>query len=237
MPENAQIVFQSSSLPEGQCFSNDQLRFNAFAAALRGYLPGAYNSFVIGNTAPAVEDQERPWIRLTADGFLDRMYYFSDGLWLAPHPIPASSLVRVLWAGTTSELQTYDGGEAGAISATTGPFWEVSTAFSGRVPLGVGTLPISGTPIAVNTTGGLEKVVLAESELPSHTHPGGIGLLGDNNNDDSSPPAASNGTAVAGNYQYPTSGATGGGLAHENMPPYVGIYFIRRSARRYYRAF
>jgi len=68
----------------------------------------------------------------------------------------------------------------------------------------------------VAATGGSSTHVLAESEMPSHTHT--IGLVSGGGSGAPSPTSA----VVAGS----TTGATGGGGAHENKPPYASIYFI-----------
>ncbi len=82
----------------------------------------------------------------------------------------------------------------------------------GRVTVGTGTG--SGlTARSLNDTGGEEEHVLDVTELPAHGHantikPGGGGYVGDG-------PEFGNSTADVG--------LTGGGLGHNNMPPFVAI--------------
>lgn len=101
--------------------------------------------------------------------------------------------------------------------------------FSGRFPLGVGN---SGTQGAVNhnlsTTGGQEDVTLNINQMPSHNHGAGslttqFPYLSDNNTGneryrDGSDARLYESSSISGN--------TGGGQAHENMPPFYTINFI-----------
>lgn len=101
-----------------------------------GYNYGYYSGGV-----PDAADQDKPWIRLNADGSLDRVYTFFTGVWASPHPVPpdgATNLIQ-LYDGDATSLDTFDGGSAGAVTATTGPFWEIIADFGNRIPIGAGT--------------------------------------------------------------------------------------------------
>lgn len=85
----------------------------------------------------------------------------------------------------------------------------------------------------INNTGGEASHTLSVNEIPSHTHPiyAGYGDIG-------SPSVSSD----SYRYQYwggnargwktgtLGAGATGGGQAHNNMPPYIVVYMWRRTA-------
>jgi hypothetical protein len=144
MPQDAQIVITSSTIPEGVCFSSEQDRFNTFAAYLQAVLPGTYSTFVKSASTPSVDDQDKPWIKINADGSLVGVYTFSSGAWVRPYPIPAGpNGFRMLWADTLVALETYDGGSAGAVTATSGPFYEVDSDFTDRIPRGAGTVAVN----------------------------------------------------------------------------------------------
>jgi len=89
----------------------------------------------------------------------------------------------------------------------------------GRVMVGVHS---SGTFDGLNETGGAETHTLSVNELPSHTH-----QFADNTGntnvsiDDISHTIANRVTG--------TTGATGGGAAHNNIQPYITVYMWKRT--------
>jgi hypothetical protein len=112
------------------------------------------------------------------------------------------------------------------------------TAFgAGRTLVGVGT---SDAAYAAGATGGESKHVLLATEMPSHTHvqtghmhtyisntlhtDGAIDvpMSGYNNVYGNSTISSGSTTAVNQN--------TGGGLSHNNLPPYIVVYFWKRIA-------
>ena len=110
----------------------------------------------------------------------------------------------------------------------------------GRVPLGVGTGTASdATAHTLNQKSGTETVTLISAQMPSHTHAiadhshealesGGKFVVGDAGGTVDNPFASGSDyredstTAVASL----TPANTGGGDAHGNMPPYIGLHFI-----------
>jgi hypothetical protein len=195
---------------------------------LTANLNGALNVFNYGNSTPAPADQDKPWIRTDASGYPTGLWVYKGGFWLQKHPQVPGQVI--MWEGDITTLDTFDGGESAVVSLTTGPMWERVTALNGRFPLGIGTQITSGTAITQGLTGGEEDHVLTVSEIPPHMHivnatpdsSGGTG--GDRLRRVTTPANATE-----------TTQDTGGGLAHNNLPPWLGIGFIRRSARQYYR--
>lgn len=232
MPQDAPISFTVGELEEGYCFTSWQTTLEDFFAAVSGYLPGAYNTFNYGSQTPSSDDRGKPWFRLNSDGSPDRWYVFFDGMWVSPHPIePEDDEVRI-WSGSEADISLKDGGNTNAVTLTDGPFWRRANAYNARTVVGVGTLPDSGTVIAVNDTGGEDEVELDTTELPSHTHQAKhSGAEADGNV--ANPTGGLLGSAAGTDYTF-TSEATGGGLGHNNMPPWIGVYFIVRTARQYY---
>lgn len=91
-----------------------------------------------------------------------------------------------------------------------------------RFPLGIGTYTNTN-----GISGGEETHSLTTDELPSHTHTtsyknvtAGGQLFSSVSTDKVSEDSA---TDKSGSV---TTSATGGGVAHNNMPPYYGVYFI-----------
>jgi hypothetical protein len=77
---------------------------------------------------------------------------------------------------------------------------------------------------AIGTTGGEKTHTLTVNELPSHSH--GSVYSGNVNGTKTHPWLSSGGTA---SMAYGTV-ATGGGAAHNNMPPYIQVSIWRRTA-------
>jgi hypothetical protein len=236
MPENAQVIITPTTLPEGACYTTEQERLIGFAEAMTGQLPGNYGTINIGSDAPAADDRVNPWVRSNVDGSPDGTYIYFDGTWKRKHPLDPGLIM--MWAGTAGGVDTLDGGVAGAATINSGPFWEIVTAMAAKFPVGVGTFA-SGTAVAVTGTGGEDRHTLVTAELPA--------VLGQF-------PANTEGVLlnltaggangiVAGPGTWKKSDladlVTGGNplisdKSHQNLPPYFGIFYVRRSVRIYY---
>ena len=103
---------------------------------------------------------------------------------------------------------------------------------SGRFPLGVGNNGLGGSNNhPYGETGGDESVILTESQIPVHNHDSGTlataypyktrSFTGTQNDRDGSDVNLFDSSEITGN-----TGDTGGGEAHNNMPPYYTLYFI-----------
>jgi hypothetical protein len=94
------------------------------------------------------------------------------------------------------------------------------TAIAGKVIVGIdGTQTEFDT---LNETGGEKTHTLIEAEIPSHVHGG---LDGDRQF-----VAGGYGNYLAGNASFRNTNATGGGLAHNNLQPYIVKYVWERTA-------
>jgi microcystin-dependent protein len=98
----------------------------------------------------------------------------------------------------------------------------------GRVPIGAGQPP-AGSSYPLGATGGQETVELKTGELPRHTHAvHASSAAATTKSPDTAYPAR--GGAYAGQKDVRMKGAmigrTGGGEAHENRQPYVGLNYI-----------
>lgn len=214
------------------CFRSIQQDWPTLVALLRVPL-GDFSGVNVGNTPPAAADRDKPWWRSNADGTPDDWYGFANGSWLAKAKLPAPGVIT-MWAGAEPDIVTLDGGEAGAISATTGAFWEKFSAMDAKFPFGPGTY--GATTVAVGQTGGAHEVTLDSDQMPPHDH----GLLNLRVVHETVP--AGTLEAASGNgystkvFQSEGGRPNGTTKAHDNMPPFYGIYFIRRTARLYHRA-
>lgn len=236
MPNLTIITLTAPSLPVNYCPTNYQQLANDIIGGTQATFNSAIgNSFFnFGPTVPTLNNQIYPW--LDENGF---WWVFSNGYWTRRNPVAAGGSERRIYVGTTSDLQTYDGGNTNTASDWSGPMWEVDTAFEARFPVGVGTFSASGV-VSVNGTttstavAGEDKHTLVVGEVPSHTHQildQYINLV-QRGTADSGVFSATNRSEGTANLLPTTS--SGGGAAHNNLPPFYGVYFIKRTARVYY---
>ena len=236
MPNLTIITLTAPSLPVNYCPTNYQQLANDIIGGTQATFNSAIgNSFFnFGPTVPTLNNQIYPW--LDENGF---WWVFSNGYWTRRNPVAAGGSERRIYVGTTSDLQTYDGGNTNTASDWSGPMWEVDTAFEARFPVGVGTFAASGV-VSVNGTttstavAGEDKHTLVVGEVPSHTHQildQYINLV-QRGTADSGVFSATNRSEGTANL-LPTTWS-GGGAAHNNLPPFYGVYFIKRTARIYY---
>ena len=249
MPNLTLITLTPPSLPIGYCPSNyQQLANDVISGTQANFNSAIGNSFFnFGPTTPALNNQVYPWLDENGNWWV-----FQSGYWLRQHPIAAGSDERRIYVGTTTDLQTYDGGNTGTASNWSGPMWEVDTEFSARFPVGVGTFAASGAVVVkgkVTSTAvaGEDQHLLTTAEMPTHTHQVAIKTFGHGGSDGdrvaadggtSSPTLTNNVSVFPSSTLDPDVDAiaanTGGNVAHNNLPPFYGVYFIKRTARVYY---
>jgi hypothetical protein len=224
-----------SNLPT--CITDWSNLLDLLVTKLRVTIPTA-TSYVLSDSTPSVSDQDKLWVK-TVSGNLEGVYVYNDGSWLRKHETPASGSERRIFVGSLATLQTYDGGENAAVTDKTGPFWEEDTVFQQRFPLGVGTLPLLGTSVAVGSTGGVDAHALTVAELPTHSHQLSVNQYSNHDSSTGTPEQfllANLSIASAGGVTPDVTVANAGsGDQHTNTPPYVGVYFIKRTARVYRR--
>lgn len=197
----------------------------------------------LGSTTPTPDNRTWPWFNTTDL----RWYYYTGGFWCSPHPLTAGSKFIAMYDGTNDAagLWILDGGDGtdpnvpGNVGDTKGSFWIAVDAMAARVPLGAGTLP-SSTVVNPTSTGGEEKHTLLSSEMPPHTHgftveahaptDDGTGYLVGGDSYQSSPDGTYAGTTSNAGGDTSTPPVT---LPHNTLPPYYGVYFIKRTARKY----
>jgi len=234
----------SSEFPSGWCFGTWQQHAVELIKHLTGYLPGDFSGIIVSDVTPDADNRDKLWVKLSAGAPVKQYYYF-NGDWVWPHAEPASSNARKIWVGNAASLVTYDGGDADAAGDASGPMWEVDTNFEARTLLGVGTLPVSSTVLAVGDEGGIEKHVLTGLETPvkEHYHQGGIPVESVDSAyhwfgadaDGTTKNAAQSG--AVGSQKARTSAASDSDAdAHENLPPYRAVHIVKRSSRIYYTA-
>lgn len=119
----------------------------------------------------------------------------------------------VMWTGTTNTIP---------------PCWSIADEMAGRFPVGVqssGGIYQAGKDTDNANKSGKNEVQLSIDEMPSHSHIVGYhnmsnGVGGNVYEVDDYPGDSGN--------KYTTS--TGGNAAHENRPPFYGVYFIKKTS-------
>lgn len=228
------VTISTAQVPSTYCPSGIQTDWPFLVSLLAAETNcSAYN---FGPTVPGPDDQDKPWLRTDpTTGLVDRWYVFVGGDWVAKHPTAAGTII--MWEGAEGSIPTFDGGEAGIVTATTGPMWEKVSQMDGRFPMGPGTLP-SGAIVAVTNTGGEERHELALTEIPNHDHAlGGISVviekIGSGNIDlEFGGTDAKAQTALAEGGDPDDDDNT---VPHNNLPPWYGVFFLRKTARSHYR--
>jgi len=230
MPNLTLITLTPPSLPVSYC----PLNYQNLANDIIGGTQAVFNStvgnsfFNFGPTFPAINNRIYPW--LDENG---QWWIYDQGVWLYKNPVAANGYDRRIFVGTTTDLLSYDGGDGTAVATTTtGPMWMVDTLFDARFPVGVGAFAASGA-VAVNGTATATSIVgedqhtLTVPEIPAHTHNFFPLVTADANN------GGANGVQYGTTANVATS-STGGGVGHNNLPPFYGVYFIKRTIRVYY---
>lgn len=210
------------TLPPGFCPTSEQQRLNGYSAVTHAVLEAGMVFYNYGPDKPSVANQAYPWFR-TTDG---RWYYFS-GVWKSP--VNYSLFERRIFTGSTTDLETYDGGDGGLASPTSGPMWEVDTVYNGRILMGSGAIPTSSPAkvLAVGEDYGAGSQTLTTAQLPAHSHQ----VTTATNDSGSGYPYT--GTGSTAGVAYATS-QTGSGEAVSIIPPVSGVLFIKWSGRLYY---
>ena len=249
MPNLTLITLTPPSLPVSYC----PLNYQNLANDIIGGTQAVFNStignsfFNFGPTYPAINNRIYPW--LDENG---QWWIYDQGFWLRKNPVTAA-YERRIYVGTTTDLLSYDGGDGTATATSiTGPMWEVDTEFEARFPVGVGAFAASGAVAVMGKATstaivGEDQHKLTIPELAAHTHDVAIKVFG-HGGEDGDRSAADGGTTsntVTNNTTiFPSSTidpdldakavSVGGDIAHNNLPPFYGVYFIKRTIRVYY---
>jgi microcystin-dependent protein len=245
-----ELAVASSEVPENlECVISNE-KWQELIALLLVTVPDG-SKINIGPGPIAAADRIWPWLRLEADGRPDtlvggQLYHYVGGFWLATHP----GRGVIMYEGVEADIPTYDGGETGAITATTGAFWEKVAQMNGRIPIGPGNLVTSGDAIAINTDYGKDEVQLGDENYRHHKH----FVVARQSVSGGSAPSTTNQVADDGggfaqeNYMLQGTGSAasrglssnvnGDTAANEEfsiVPPVRGMFFIRRTTRIYVR--
>ena len=248
MPLNTTLItLTPPSFLSGYCPTSYQALANDIIAGTQATFNSSIgNSFFnYGSITPSTDNRIYPWLDM--DG---NWWVWVNAKWSRRHPIDPTSgaSVRQMWVGDPSALNYFDGGDGTSIvgaNYNTGPMWQIDSEFAAKFPVGVGTFADSGTTSvaeSITSTGvsGEDKHLLIGSEIPEHSHvytskhvtqiqalDTGATFNGDMFE------ATPKDSFISDGPEY-TSSKYGDGKSHNNLPPFYGVYFIKRSSRIWY---
>jgi len=147
------VTIAVGEFAQGFCPSTPQEYADGLAEILTGSL--AITGVNFGSTEPTADQRSSPLLPKDANGNPLYPGYFSYSTtyakWVMLHPDFAGKVV--LWEGDATVINALDGGETAALTATTGPFWEIVTAFVDKVPVGAGAVAAINVNASVVTAG------------------------------------------------------------------------------------
>ena len=254
------LPITAEQLPEGVCSKiiTEQDRLNLFAAYSRVVVPGLTGR-VVWSSTPPIYDPTDPvyWVKMS-NGYPLRAYTYVNGAWVARHSLDPGERKMAPMGFDLASIATYDGGDSDAPGIMSGPMWEECAELRCRFPIGAGTFPAPSTTVLTEGgTGGEETHLLTEAEgsVSQHTHP--IGWMQPGSDDIHFPTlgqqtvATYAGAKILGSYGsalpvddmtvvnlFSLTSNNGVGLTavgHNNMPPYLVVYFLRRTDRCFYK--
>lgn len=225
------VNISTASVPAAWCNLTLQEIWPKLVSLLAAEHP--LEGYNFGPDTPGPDDQDKPWLKTDSSYVPDRWYVYSSGAWISRHPVAPGTIA--IYDGLEANIPTFDGGEAGVVTATTGPMWEKYAVLDAKFPIGIGTTP-NGTVIGVGTTGGTDEHTLTRAELPA-VQIDTLSVLRTNVQD--------GGDAKVVVHEGPTGSfitdtplpteELGDGDPHNNMPLYAGVIFIKKTARTQYR--
>jgi hypothetical protein len=244
MPLSAEL--QALTLPLGTEFPGTPQQLLALIAQymeITGLNP--FSGINFGDVEPAADERDRPWFKTDGSGNAIGWFSWDGSAWTA---IPVASQeggtsdrpsspgigqlffdtdisVALIWDGTRWTTVSGSPGDVKSVRAATladallkNPGWEEDSDSVGRFIFGV----TSGSGYEYADTGGEFDHTLTTDEIPSHTHSTrGNKLQADGN-------AANPVGIVSGVQETGATGSAGGGAAHNNMPPFICYWSLRK---------
>lgn len=159
----------TSAFAADACYGLNESEWNALVALLSANFVRTGLGVNYGNALPAHENENLPWFRLNPDNTPDRTYSHTAGLWLSRFFVDPPFTFWYTGTGLDADIGALHGGEVGAVSSYTGPFWQKVAGFEGRSPIVPGTLA-SGAIINIGDNFGSEDATLTALNIPEHFH-------------------------------------------------------------------
>jgi hypothetical protein len=172
------LVLNPLTPPPGTCIPGNAADLLAFSAQylqiVQRSATSTTTSVVIGSSTPDVSDQDKPWVRTTADGIPLGEYLFYNGKWVRTAPYPVGTIMN--YNGPAS---AFDGTGKG-IAGTATDAWFLCNGSNGAPDLrnrfvAGGASYTSGWITSVDSqnlnsqTGGRDRITIQNSNLPQLT--------------------------------------------------------------------
>ena len=243
---NTQTVELSAlTLTSGFCHSTLQLTHEEFVNRTTGQLAGNMAAFMAGDETPT--EQDKLWFKQDGTGGahcvpVDGGWHWYNGNTAEWEPVkenvttsPIGTIVMYAAAAAPTgwllcDGEVADAGTYPALNTLLGTLYGTqgqTPDLRSRMPVGLGDAGEDYTDRSLNDTGGAETHVLAVGELPEHTHDTSFilsaGYSGSGTQFEGAP------GSEMGAVTRTTDVGTGGGGAHENMPPFITLNFIIRA--------
>jgi len=244
------INITNTDLPPGFCHESMDATLDAFVVTMSATVDGNAASFTAGDGEPPQGDRNKLWFKQDGSSCAPLGWHWWNGTTTAWEGVPMAADITTLpnsappvgsiimygvaaaptnWllcdggtfdSGTYAALATLLDDTYGTVSGTTYKLPDLRS----RVPVGYSaTSPDSDRSArALNASGGKETVTLTTEEIPAHTHTLASVWAYLQGTPDSVEGTGTSGTISA-------TGSTGGGGAHENMPPFIATNFIIRA--------
>lgn len=134
-----------------------------------------------------------------------KWYSYDGANWLSKHQLAASGPDRILYVGTGASVPTYDGGDTNSATVSSGPMWEIDTAYTAKVLRGAAAGSSATLPL---DSGGADSITMTAAMIAPHKHNVAI-LIPGHGGSDGTRDAADGGTYSAPNASNPNLDWTG----------------------------
>ena len=210
----------AETVPSGICVQTNQDIVDLVQNYAHVQFNETYALFNFGASTPPVDQQDRPWLKLNADGSFDDVYVYFNGAWTPKERFAKGDIIMTTGTEAASNVDPWRSCVAG-----------IGTVHSVDVPdLSDRFIIGAGNTYEVGDMGGENTVTLDATTIPSHQHtipcygpvettPDLYGTVAAPGTARVTEPASSSTSTLM------LSSNVGGGQAHENKPLYYALLY------------